>query len=76
MSPLEKEIEQFTAFAKANDARAESLDELFDHWREQSLAETDARAIAASLRDMETGETGRPFDEFSAEFRTRNGLNP
>jgi hypothetical protein len=36
--------------------------------------QSDVLAVAASLRDMETGETGRPFDEFSDEFCRRNGI--
>ena len=31
-------------------------------------------AIRASLRDIEQGETGRPFDEVAAEFRQRNNI--
>lgn len=31
-------------------------------------------ATRASLRDIEEGETGRPFDEFTKEFRRRNNI--
>ena len=51
-----------------------SLDELFDQWRIRHPQADDARAIRASIRDMEEGETGRPFDQFAEEFRRRNDL--
>ena len=31
-------------------------------------------AIRASLRDIEQGEIGRPFEEFVAEFHQRNNI--
>ncbi len=74
MSTVKEEIEQFTAFAQNHGSDAQSLDELYDRWREQHYRDIDARAIEASLADMRAGETGRPFAEFAAEFRRRNGI--
>ena len=49
---------------------AVGLAETFDDVRRTD----DWLAIRASLRDIEQGETGRPFDEFAAEFRQRNNI--
>jgi hypothetical protein len=70
-----KEINDFARFARAHlEASDESLsiDELFDRWREQCPSVEDTLAVRASIRDMENGESGRPLDEFSDEFRKRN----
>ena len=40
-----------------------------------SLSKQDVLAIAASIRDMERGVSGRPFDEFAKEFRQRNQIS-
>ena len=76
--PTAELIESFSRFAKAkvdqsgNDL---SIDELFDEWRIQHPPAEDWLAIKASLRDLEQGETGRPFAEFADEFRQRNGIH-
>ena len=75
MATLEKEIEDFARYAKSHSSENVTLDELYDRWREQTYEDTDALAVEASLRDMEAGETGRPFDEFSDEFRKRNKID-
>ncbi len=75
--PTTELIDSFSQFAKArvdqggNDL---SIDDLFDEWRMQHPPAEDWLAIKASLRDVERGETGRPFDEFAEEFRQRNGI--
>ena len=77
MSTSEAEIDSFAQFAKGQLARGGeglSLDELFDQWRIRHPPSEDAPAIRASVRDMEGGETGRPFDQFADEFRRRNDL--
>ena len=69
-------IDDFASFAKGRLAAgvSASIDDLYDEWRESHGAEEDRLALEASLRDMAAGETGRPFEEFSAEFREQNGL--
>ena len=70
-------IENFARFAREQvNRRGEGLpiDELFDEWRVLHPPAEDLLAIQASLRDMESGETGRPFEEFAAEFTRRNDL--
>jgi hypothetical protein len=77
MATSEHEIESFSEFAKSQlkDSRSDaSIDELFEEWRTLNPPSEDALAIQASIRDMENGETGRPFEEFAAEFRKRNNL--
>lgn len=77
MATSEHEIDSFSEFAKSqlnNRGSDVSLDELFDEWRIANPPPDDALAIKASLRDMENGETGRPFEEFADEFRKRNNL--
>ncbi len=73
----EQQINDFYLFAKARIERgavAQSLAELLDDWMIDNPSNDDQLAIQASLRDMETGETGREFGEFAEEFRARNGL--
>jgi hypothetical protein len=56
----------------------QTLDQLYAEWRAShplpDELEQNVRAVQASLRDMDAGETGRPIDEFAAEFRQRNGI--
>ena len=77
MATSEHEIDSFSEFAKSqlrHRGSAVSLHELLDEWTIQNPPAEDALAIKASLRDMEHGETGRPFEEFAKEFRKRNKL--
>jgi hypothetical protein len=77
MATSEAEIDSFARFAKGELARrgeGVSLEELFDQWRIRHPPAEDARAIQASIRDMEQGEAGRPLDEFADDFRRRNNL--
>ena len=74
MTTLEHEINDFTQFARGHSSENVTLDELYDRWRDQINRDVDSLAIEASLRDMDAGETGRPFDEFADEFRKRNNL--
>ena len=76
MHRLQEEIEDFTSFAKKHSsARSDaSLDELYDRWRETHPAAEDTLAVRASLRDMEGGERGRPFEQFAADFAKRNNI--
>ncbi len=70
-------VDEFSLFAKApisSGASVTSLVELLDKWLDENPSQDDLLAIQASLRDMEQGETGTAFDEFTAEFRNRNGL--
>lgn len=70
-------IESFSQFARARVDQAGSdlpIDDLYDEWRAQHPPADDLLAIKASLRDMEQGETGQPFDDFAAAFRSRNGI--
>jgi len=76
MPQLEKDIQDFTSFAKKQLSMGAtfSIDELYDRWREGHPAAEDALAVQASLRDMDSGETGRPFDEFASDFAKRNKI--
>jgi len=78
MSSLLEQLQAFTEYARARidaGANPESIDELYDEWRTSELASVDARAVAASLRDMEQGETGRSLEEFKADFCREKGLS-
>lgn len=77
MSSIQQELESFTRFASARIAdgkAASSIDDLYDQWRDEHASAEDALAVAASLRDMARGETGREFSEFASEFRQRNQI--
>jgi hypothetical protein len=76
-----KELQSFTEFVTErlqDDKCHATLDELFSEWRIHNPTpdeiETNVRAVRASLHDMDRGETGRPFEDFAAEFRRRNGI--
>ncbi|MGN6544272.1 MAG: hypothetical protein ACTHK7_04435 [Aureliella sp.] len=74
-------LDQFRQFALqrlSNEGKELSLDELYDEWRTQNPTNEaigqDRRAVAASLRDFDRGERGRPVGQFVAEFKKKNGL--
>ena len=78
MATTEQEINSFSEFAKSrlkNGGSDSSLTELFDEWTIQNPPAEDADAIQASIRDMENGDTGQPFQEFSRKFRKRNDID-
>lgn len=73
----EQQINDFSEYARAcvsSGVSATSLAELLDQWLVENPPSGDLLAIQASLRDMEAGEVGQPFDAFAADFRVRNGL--
>ena len=77
MKATEELIENFRTFALERLGRGAdlSVDELYDSWRQENpdeeQASEDLLAVKASLRDMDRGERGRPFDEFARDFRAR-----
>ena len=77
MTTIQQELENFTVFARQQIAKDEtgwSIDELFNEWRLKHPPADGAKAVQASLRDMENGNTGREFGEFADEFRKLNGI--
>jgi hypothetical protein len=81
MATTTDELRSFYQFAETrlrNGGCDQSLDDLYAEWRAGNPTPTelegDVRAVRASLRDMDEGETGRPVSDFIAEFRQRNGL--
>jgi hypothetical protein len=81
MAETVEELQSFFRFADQrlrNGACDQSLDDLFAEWRvcnpTPEELERNVVAVQAALRDMEAGETGRPFEEFAEEFRQRNGI--
>jgi len=78
MATTEQQIDSFAQFARGQLAQGGeelSIDELFDRWRLEHPPAEDVLAIKASVRDMQGGETGQPFEEFADEFRQRNHLS-
>ncbi len=77
MATIQQEIESFNTFVreKVGSGGCTSMDDLYDQWRELHPAAEDALAIQASIRDMQNGDTGRPFEEFAEAFRKRNGIS-
>ncbi len=73
-----QEIDGFARFAKEKLEKVKqedlSLEEILDEWRVNHPPADDLLAIEASLREMENGEHGRAFEEFSQEFRSRNAI--
>jgi hypothetical protein len=81
MAATTQELQSFYQFAEQrlrNGGAEQSLDDLYGEWRAcnptREELETNVLAVRAALRDMDGGETGRPVDEFAAEFRRRNGI--
>jgi len=81
MSTTTQELQSFYEFADQrlrNGGRDRSLDDLYLEWRACNPAPEELAnnvlAVWAALRDMDNGDTGRPFGEFAAEFRRRNGI--
>jgi len=78
MSLHEHDIDHFTNFAKARlqDGNTDlSLSQLVDEYMTAYPPLEDLPAIQAALRDMEQGDTGQSFAQFSDEFQKRNGLS-
>jgi len=81
MAGTATELLSFYQFAEQrlrNSGCDHTLDELFAEWRAcnppPEELEGNVLAVRASLRDMDNGETGRPIEDFAAEFRQRNGI--
>ncbi len=76
-----EQIDQFRKFVLARlstgDA-SQSLDELFDEWRfAEPLPrelELNAKAIEASLRDLDSGHEGIALKDFVKEFKSSRDL--
>ena len=81
MSDPLAEIDEFRRFAEQRVATGErrTVAEFFDEWMEASPTvaerEADLRAIEESLRDIDAGDRGRPYEEFIAEIRQKYGLS-
>jgi hypothetical protein len=76
-----QELQSFYHFAEERlrtGGTNQTLDELYLEWRAcnpgQVELDRNVMALRAALRDMDEGETGRPIEDFSAEFRQRNGI--
>lgn len=82
MSTIEQDLQSFTAFAQghiSSGAMAESLDELFDRWRQQipsdELHAENVAAINAAIADFQNGDRGTPAGEHSRKLRREFGLD-
>ena len=81
MSDTQQQLDGFYQFASQQivlGPAGRSLSDLFDEWQTQQVSqqelEENALAVRASLRDIERGEMGRPFELFAQEFRLRNNI--
>jgi hypothetical protein len=81
MPAAQEELDSFYRFATeriSNSGVDVTFAELVDIWRIQHPTSDELHenvaAVKEALRDMETGETGRPFDEFASDFRKRNDI--
>lgn len=70
-------IDDFLSFAKSALGKDDSvsIDELYGQWRSQAFKDVDAKAVAASVRDLESGERGEPLESFLADFDKQRGAN-
>jgi hypothetical protein len=81
LKATEQQIEQFRDFALRqlrNGGADLTVDEVYDLWRAECPSDDEVRedvlAVRASLRDMERGEIGRAFDDFTRDFRARHNI--
>jgi hypothetical protein len=82
LKATEQQIEGFRTFALdqlRNGGSDLTVDELYDRWRLECPStdelQDDVLAVKASLRDMESGQTGRALDEFTSAFRARHKIS-
>jgi hypothetical protein len=78
MTNTTRQLDQFRQFALArlqSSGSEVAIDELYDEWRLQEPdpqeINKNAKAIEASLRDLERGVQGKPKDEFVRHFKTK-----
>ncbi|HQX50764.1 MAG TPA: hypothetical protein PLR25_12700 [Planctomycetaceae bacterium] len=76
-----QELQRFQEYAAAriqNNGAKLDLEDLLDEWKHQDQAREklheDILAVKASLRDMESGETGTPAEDVIREFKTKYDL--
>lgn len=80
MSDTLSQIDDFRRYAEQRVAAGEkrTVADLFYDWHEDSRSEidreADLRAIEESLRDIDAGNLGRPYEEVIAEVRQKYGL--
>lgn len=80
MSDTLAQIDEFRRYAEPRVAAGENrtVVELFDEWMEDSRSaaerEADLRAVEESLRDIDAGNLGRPYEEVIEEIRQKYGL--
>ena len=76
MAVTEEDLQAFNRFAKEklNNGGADNLHELVDSWEVEHLTREEhaenVAAVQAALRDMDSGDTGRPAGEISKELRS------
>jgi len=66
-----EQIDEFTRFAKQlveKEGTELPLDAIFDRWHEEAFRDEDLLRIQASVNDYDSGERGRPVEEFLADF--------
>ena len=79
MPTTQEEIDNFHRFASKERTNTDyTLDELYDRWRIENPTDQEHRenvaAIAASIRDMEAGDTGTPAKEVVRKLREKFSL--
>ncbi|TWT88629.1 hypothetical protein Mal64_21150 [Pseudobythopirellula maris] len=70
---IDEQIEEFSRFVKQVPERERaclSLDELYQRWREESIAREDLAAIQQAVTDFENGDRGQPADQAMAKLRS------
>lgn len=74
------QVDEFRAFVLGRARLGEqlSIDELYDEWRVRNPSSSElnanAKAIDASLKDLDSGEQGRDVSEFLDEFKQAREL--
>ena len=67
-----QQVDAFNEFARAliaQEGEQLSLEEIHQRWWDQQHRDEDLAAIQAAVSSYESGERGRPVDEFLAERR-------
>lgn len=69
-----EQIDDFSQFAKQiieQEGDDLPLDVIFDRWHRKAFPQEDLLRIQESVSDYESGERGRPVDEFLSEFKSK-----
>ena len=77
----QEQIDNFHSFASrhvSGDESSLTVAELFDLWQIQNIDADElvqsVQSVKSAIADMEAGDSGKPFNQFTAEMRNEFGI--